>query len=171
MTNTPEPAGAPGTPALNITLPQLLLGLGAVLLIVSNFLHWIDVTGPSGSLTGDATNVPVTFLFDKGTHSNDPTILILLIPAALLLAGGAFRFRSRAATIVGSAVALAVVVLYCIQVQRGLDDELSSANLGLTDFIGIGTYMAAIGGALGLVGSLIQKEATAASPPPVAPAA
>jgi hypothetical protein len=54
-------------------------------------------------------------------------------------------------------------------VQRGLDDNLASTNIGLTDFIGIGVYVAFAGGVIGLVGAILSRSRpTAGAPTPLA---
>jgi len=67
----------------------------------------------------------------------------------------------RVAGVLGGASATLVPVLYCVQVQRGLDDELAGTGVGLFDFIGAGVYVALVGGVVGLIGSLLPRPESA----------
>jgi len=147
-------AGGPSiTPAMVITL------VGAVIVVVSIFLNWIDFSAAGDALTGKAADVPVEFLVDKDTGSEDPSIIVLLVPAAVLLLVGAIIAKARVAAILGGILAIVVPVLYAIQVQRGLDEGSGVLqDLGLTDFIGIGVYVGLVGGIVGLVGSLLPRR-------------
>lgn len=152
-------------------LRQVLGGVAAIGLVVSVFVNWADVSGPGGSQQLKGTDVPVEFLVDKNTTSSDPSILVLLVIAAVLIAIGAFVVTgARGMGIAGAALGLLVVVLYCVQVQRGLDDELAPLDLGLFDFISIGVYVALVAGVVGLACALMPSP-EAASPPPAAPSA
>jgi hypothetical protein len=162
-------------PAISIGPKQLLGGLGAVVLVASAFLNWADVTGPGGTAKLKGTGVGVEFLVDKGTDSDSPSILLLLAVAAVLIALGLFVASAhRFSTIAGGVLGLVVPVLYCVQVQRGLDDELSRLDISLTDFISVGVYVALAGGALALVAGLLPSTGREPAPPelpPPAPAA
>jgi hypothetical protein len=172
----PAAAPAPSTTAsattgggLPIGAGQIVAILGAVVVAVSTFLDWIDVSARGASITGSATDVPVQFLYDKNTDSVDPSLLVLLIPAAVLLLLGALIPKGKVFGILGGLLAIAVPVLYAVQVQRGLDDDLASTNIGLTDFIGIGVYVAFAGGVIGLVGAILSRtRPTPGAPPPLA---
>jgi len=156
--------------SLSLGPKQILGGLAAIGLVVSAFLNWADVSGLGGAqLKG--TDVPVEFLVDKNTDSSDPSILVLLVIAAVLLAIGAFVVSSaRGMGIAGAALGIVVVVLYCVQVQRGLDDELAGLDIGLFDFISTGVYVALVAGVVGLV-SALMPSAEAVSPAPSPPSA
>lgn len=152
--------------------PKQILGvLAAIGLVVSAFLNWADVSGLGGSAQLKGTDVPVEFLVDKNADSSDPSILVLLVIAAVLIGITALMVSTaRGVGIGGAALGIVVVVLYCVQVQRGLDDELAGLDIGLFDFISTGVYVALVAGIVGLVSALVPS-AEAASPAPSPPSA
>lgn len=157
--------------------PKLVVGaLAAVAIVGSAFLNWADFTGTGGTATLKGTDVPVQFLVDKGTTSTSPSLLLLLgIAAALIAIGLVVPNAQRLSAFVGGALAIVAAVLYCVQVQRGLDDDISSLkDIDLFDFISIGVYVALAGGIVGLVSALMPGTgvaASTASPAPPPPAA
>jgi hypothetical protein len=161
------PTLAPPTPskALSISLAQVLVVVGAVAVVVSLFLHWLDLNfsfgGASLSRTANANGVPVQFLFDKNETADDPTILIVLIPAAALALLGAASHK-KALVFIASIASLLVAGLYSYQLDRGLDD-LSQAARGLVHFslgdvIGIGPIVCGIGGLVMVVGAFLDRS-------------
>ena len=147
----PSAPSAGGAPA--VAPGQIVAGLGAIALIVSAFLNWQDVLGH----TAKGTDVPVEFLVDKGVITGDPSILIALAIAGAMVIVGLFLPQLRVLAILGGALGVIVVVLYCVQVQRLID--ASSTSIGLFDFIAIGTYIAFVGGIAAVVGSALARRA------------
>lgn len=123
--------------------PGLVLGvLGAIGIIVSLFLAWRD----PGVHPGD---IPLAFLWRKNTAAQDPSLLLALIPAAVVVAVGAVRFGALL-RLIGGAVVLAVAALFAFQLNRVLP-----AGASLTDSLGTGFYVGAVGGALAFVSGLV----------------
>jgi hypothetical protein len=141
---------------------QALVALGAVAIIVSLFLNWLDLHVSVGtaslSRTGNATKVPVQFLFDKKETANDPTILIILIPAAALGLLGAL-IRRKALAFIAGGVSLVVAGLYAYQLDQSLgilnDAARGVVHFGLSDVIGIAPYVCAGGALIMLVGAFM----------------
>ena len=128
--------------------PGMVLGaIGTIGLVVSMFMSWraTDVH-PSG--------IPFAFLFDSGTTAQDPSILLALIPMAILLAVGTAMPRASAARIVGALGTIVVVVLFVIQLNSQLD-AIPGANVG--DVLDTGFYIAAIAGLVGLVSGFLPS--------------
>ena len=128
--------------------PGMVLGaIGTLGLVVSMFMSWraTDVH-PSG--------IPFAFLFDSGTTAQDPSILLALIPMALLLAVGTVMPRASAARIVGALGTIVVVVLFVIQLNSQLD-ATPGANVG--DVLDTGFYIAAIAGLVGFVSGFLPS--------------
>jgi hypothetical protein len=128
--------------------PGMVLGaLGTIGLVVSMFMSWraTDVH-PSG--------IPFAFLFDDGTTAHDPSILLALIPMAVLLAVGTAMPRASAARIVGALGTIVVAVLFIIQLNSQLD-AIPGANVG--DVLDTGFYIAAIAGLVGLVSGFLPS--------------
>jgi hypothetical protein len=133
------------TPTLG---PGMVLGaMATVGLVVAMLMSWrtADVH-PSG--------VPLAFLFDDTTTANDPSILLLLVPMAVLLAVGTLLPRASAARLVGGLGTIAVVTLYAVQLQQTLD-KLPGSDLG--DVLDTGFYVAAMAGLLGVVSGFLPS--------------
>jgi hypothetical protein len=128
---------------------------GAVLILGSLFLNWLDIHvsagGRSASATGAAAHVPVQFLFDNHETETDPTILVVLIPAVVIGAFGALM-RSRWAVVLAGIVSLFVAGMYAYQVDRLLGDLTDQTNglvhFGLGDVMGVAPYVCGVGAAL-----------------------
>ena len=128
--------------------PGMVLGaIGTIGLVVAMFMSWhTPDVHPSG--------IPFAFLFDSGTTAQDPSILLALIPMAILLAVGTAMPRASAARLVGALGTLAVVVLFVIQLNSQLD-ATPGANVG--DVLDTGFYIAAIAGLVGLVSGFLPS--------------
>jgi hypothetical protein len=133
------------TPTLG---PGMVLGTIATIgLVVAMFMSW-------RSTDIHPSDVPLAFLFDNETTANDPSILLVLIPMAVLLAVGTLLPRASAARVIGGLGTIAVVTLFGVQMQQSLDN-LPGANLG--DVLDTGFYVAAMAGLLGLVSGLVPS--------------
>ncbi len=128
--------------------PGMVLGaLGTIGIVVSMLLTW---------RTGDVhpSGIPFAFLFDSGTTAQDPSILLALIPMAVLLAVGTAMPRASAARVVGALGTIAVVVLFVIQLNSQLD-KFPGTNVG--DVLDTGFYVAAISAVVGLVSGFMPS--------------
>lgn len=133
------------TPTLG---PGMVLGaLATIGLIVAMFMSW-RATDISPS------EIPIAFLFDHTTTANDPSILLVLVPMAILLAVGTLLPRASAARVIGGLGTIAVVILFGVQLQQSLD-KIPGASLG--DALDTGFYVAAVAGVLGLVSGLVPS--------------
>src|SRR3977135_2385373 len=111
--------------------PGMVLGaIGTVGLVVAMLMSWrtTDVH-PSG--------IPFAFLFDDATTAHEPSILLALIPMAVLLGVGTAMPRASAARIVGALGTITVLVLFAIQLKQQVD-KFPGANLG--DVLDTGFY-------------------------------
>ena len=128
--------------------PGMVLGaIGTLGLVVAMFMAWrTGAVHPSG--------IPFAFLFDDGTTAHDPSILLALIPMAVLLAVGTVMPRASAARIVGALGTIVVVVLFAIQLNQQVD-KFPGTNLG--DVLDTGFYVAAIAGLVGLVSGFLPS--------------
>jgi hypothetical protein len=120
--------------------PALVLGaLGAVGVIVSLFLPW-----RTGSV--HLRDIPVAFLWDRSATS-DPSLLVVMIPLAILLAIGAFVPFGARLRLFAAVATLVVVVVFAYQLHRTVD--AFGGSLG--DALDTGFYFAGLGGILALV--------------------
>jgi hypothetical protein len=126
----------------------MVLGvLGTVGVVVSMFMPW-----RSGGVT--ASDVPFGFLFDSTTTATSPSLLLALIPLAVVLAVGALMPRASGARIIGALGVLVVVVLFAVQI-RYLVDRFPGANMW--DVLDTGWYVAAIAGLVALVSGFMPS--------------
>jgi len=126
---------------------MVLGALSTIGLVIAMFLSW-------QSSDIHPSDIPFAFLFDNTTTSNDPSILIALIPMAVLLGVGTVMPRALAARIVGALGTIAVVVLFAIQLND-VTDKFPGSDLG--DVLDPGFYVAAVAGLVGLVSGFLPS--------------
>lgn len=123
--------------------PGMILGLiGAFGILLSLFTAWWD---PGVH----ANDVSLRFLFDSGTSSHHPSLLLALIPLFALALIGALMAGGGVLRVVAGIGTLLVVVLFAVQVRDvvGSGDAFEALDLGV--------YFAAVGGLLSLVSGLV----------------
>ncbi len=127
--------------------PGLILGgLGAVGVVLSLFLPWRDP-----SVHADA--VPVAFLWDKSTKATDPSLLVVLIPIAVVLIVGALSPLGAGLRLLGALAVLAVAGLFAYQLSVVVTFLFKGSDVG--DVLSTGFYMAAIGGLFALASAFV----------------
>jgi hypothetical protein len=141
-------------------VPLILCVLGAILLVVSIFLHWIDFSIAGRSFSANGREVPFDFLWDHKSNSEDPSLIVALIPAALLIGVGALS-KVRWLALIGGILAIVVAILFGIQADSLLKDAPSSVDLSYFEFVGIAPWFALVGGILGVVGAVVPRPSTA----------
>jgi len=157
---TPEPASGGSSTGGGLAIKPVALAvclIGAVLVIVSILLNWVDRSIGAQAFTANGREVPLGFLWDNNTTSEDPSLVVALIPAALLIGVGALK-RLRWLALVGGVLAIVVAVLFGYQVDQGLSDLPPQAEVGFFDWIGIAPWFALVGGILGVVGALVPRR-------------
>ena len=126
----------------------MVLGtLGTIGVVVSMFLSWRN-----GGV--HPSDIPFAFLFDSTTTANNPSLLIALIPLAVILAVGSLMPRAAGARVVGGLGVLAVVVLFAVQLHYVVDRFPSGS---VWDQLDTGFYVAAIAGLVGLVSGFMPS--------------
>ena len=128
--------------------PGMLLGaLGALGVIVSLFLPWRD-----GGV--HPNEIPLEFLWDKSAGSADPSILILLVPFAIILAIGAFVPMGAGLRLFGSIAVLVVAIVFAFQ----LDSALGDVGGDLGDALDTGFYLAVISSIIAFASALVPSS-------------
>jgi hypothetical protein len=128
--------------------PGMVLGaISTIGLVVAMFMSW-------RSPAVHPSSIPFAFLFDSGTTAEDPSILLALIPMAILLAVGTAMPQASAARIVGALGTIVVVVLFAVQLNQQLD-QFPGSNVG--DLLDTGFYVAAISAIVGLVSGFMPS--------------
>ncbi len=126
--------------------PGMILGaLGALGVVLSMFFPWRD----GGVYPSD---IPVEFLWNRNA-SSEPSLLILLIPLALVLVVGAFVPMGAGLRAFGALGALVIAGVFAYQLNRVADTF--GADLG--DVLDTGFYLATIGGILGFVSAFLPS--------------
>jgi hypothetical protein len=128
--------------------PGMVLGvLGTVGVVVSLFLSW-----RSGSV--HPSDIPLAFLFDSTTTVHNPSLLLALIPLAVILGVGSVMPRAAAARLIGALGVLAVVALFAVQLHYVTN---RTAGASTWDALDTGFYVAAIAGLVGLVSGFLPS--------------
>ena len=123
--------------------PGTVLGLlGTAGVVLSMFVPW-----RTGSVY--ASDVHAAFLWDRHATS-DPSLLIFLIPIAVVIAAGALLPLGWGLRLIGGLAALGVAGLFAYQLHRILP-----SGRGLGDELDVGFYAAAIGGGLAFLSGLM----------------
>ena len=131
--------------------PGMVLGvLGTAGVIISMFVSW-----RSGGVK--PSEVPFGFLFDSTTTATSPSLLLALIPLAVILAVGSLMPRAGGTRIIGGLGVLAVVVLFAVQVHY-LTDQIPGTSVW--DTLETGWYVAAIAGLIALVSGCMPSGGT-----------
>jgi MFS superfamily sulfate permease-like transporter len=115
--------------------------------VASMFLSWRS----GGVEPGD---VPLGFLFDSTTTATSPSLLLALIPLAVVLAVGSLMPRASGARIVAALGTIAVVVLFAVQLHS-VTDRVPGASMW--DALETGWYVAAIASVVGLVSGFMPS--------------
>lgn len=128
--------------------PGMVLGvLGTIGVVVSMFMAWRD-----GGV--HPSDVPFAFLFDSTTTADNPSILIALIPFAVLIGIGSLLPRANGARVIGGLGTLAVVVLFAVQTTYLVDNV---PGLSTWDVLDTGFYVAGIAGIVALVSGFMPS--------------
>jgi len=127
--------------------PGMIVGLvaaGAV--VISLFLPW-----RSGGV--HPSEIPASFLWDRATTSSDPSLLVFLVPLAVILVLGAVVWRGDVVRVFAGLVLLVICGVFAYQLDRA--GNAVGAHLG--DLLDSGFYVAAIGGFLAWVSAMLPE--------------
>ena len=130
---------------------SLLALLGALAIALGAFLTWVRSSGDFN--TANANDVSIQFLWDPIPADSQPSLLFLVLGAAVLVVIGTFVPAARVLAIIGGVIALVTAVLFFISVTRLLSDF--DLDDGAFDVVGLGWWLAGIGGIVAIVGSLL----------------
>ena len=128
--------------------PGMIVGLvAAAAVVVSLFLPW-----RSGGV--NPSEIPAAFLWDRGSASSDPSLLIFLIPLAVVLVLGAVVWHGELARVFAGLGILVVAGVFAYQLDRV--GNTVGAQLG--DLLDSGFYVAAIGGFLAWASAMLPDS-------------
>jgi hypothetical protein len=155
--SAPPPSDAPVATAsgsgLRIGPGQVIAAVGAIAVGVACFLDWLRAG--SGARSAKADIVPWDFFWNK-TSTSETSILVWLIPIAVVIAIAALVPQLRFVGLIGGIAALVVAGVYAYQLNRLID--IQPQDLGsVYDRLGVGDYVTAGGGFLAVVGTLVPR--------------
>ncbi len=130
---------------------SLLALLAALAIALGAFLNWVRSTGDFN--TANSNEVSIQFLWDPIPAGDQPSLLFLLLGAAILVVVGTFIPRARVLAIIGGAIALATAVLFFISMSRLISDF--DLDEGAFEVVGLGWWLAGIGGLVAILGSVL----------------
>ena len=126
--------------------PGMLLGaLGAAGVVISLFMPWRD-----GGV--HPSDIPLAFLWDKTPGSQDPSLLVVLLPLAIILVIGAFVPMGAGVRLFGSIAVLVVAAVFAYQLDQSLD-VVPGADLG--SVLDTGFYLAIVGAIIAFAGGFL----------------
>jgi len=141
------PAGRGVEPASSAPLGAVLGAIGTVAVLLSLALPW-----RAGSV--HPSDVPAAFLWDHTATSRDPSLLIFLVPLAVVMLVGTMAPRGGAVRLFSGLATLAVCGLFAYQVDRLLG---TLGHAGLSGTLDTGFYLAAIGAFLVFVSGMLPS--------------
>jgi hypothetical protein len=124
--------------------PGMVVGVIATIgLVVSKFMSW-----QSGGV--HPSSIPAAFLWDRHA-SGDPSLLVYLIPLAVLLGIGSLMPGGAGLRILAGLLTMIVVGVYAYQLHEVTD----SLRISFGDTLDTGFYVAAVAGVLGFVSGFV----------------
>jgi hypothetical protein len=124
--------------------PGMVVGVIATVgLVVSMFMSW-----QSGG--AHPSEIPAAFLWDRDA-TGDPSLLVFLIPLAVVLAIGSFMPGGAGLRILAGLLTMVVVGVYAYQLHEVSD----SLRVSFGDALDPGFYVAAVAGVVGFVSGFL----------------
>ena len=134
---------------------------GGILLAVSSWLAWLNsfelpgAVGRSEPFSGYDT--PARFLVDNDADLGGPSIGVLVLVVGTVALVGAIVRGAEPLALLAGVLGAVVGGLYVFQLSKRVDvinDELG-LDASLTDLLGVGAYVAFLGGIAAIVGAVL----------------
>ena len=142
----------PSRRAVRVTVDAVVSAVAGVAIVVGSFLDWAS----RSSL--NSFKVPVQFLFDPHTTSEQPRLGALLFLIGMAGAVVSFFPSATLVRVLCGALALAAGALYMISVARALNDAHSTRSF--TDLVGAGPWVVASAGLVMLCSPAFRRRYT-----------
>src|SRR5690606_32427132 len=126
-------ARAGRTGVVSTLVTQVAAAAAAILVFATIFLPWLSVDGVTEA-SEQGTDVPVQFLWDTIPASDDPSLVVVLGPIAVLLLVAALVPSLRVLALLGGVLAIDTAVLFVIQT----DDLLTQGRFDASFLEGVG---------------------------------
>ena len=142
------------------TVGRVLIVVGGALAALSSWLNWGAENRALGAPTRTAYTIPAKFVIDNNVDVPGGGIslgIVVLVLGILVVVAAFVPGWKVAGLLLGLAVGV-VAVLYAYQVRKIIHDAAPTspiAGKSFRDLISIGPYIAGIGGALAVIGSVI----------------
>jgi hypothetical protein len=147
----PPPAGPAARSGTTFGVGQILALVGSAVVAISSWLDWIK--GFEGFDAESAHEGPAKFLIDYTSEPGGLSIGTLLVILGIVGVVGALLAQVRVLAVIAGAGGIVVGGLFMYQI-KSLVDDFDFGSFG--DLVGIGAYLAVIGGALALAGGIVS---------------
>ena len=155
---TPPPAPAPPAARPSFGPGQIIAIVGSVAIAISSWLDWIKSVG--GADAESSHEGPAKFLIDYNSQPEGLSIGTLLVIVAIVGIVGALVAQARILSLIAGGAAVVIGVLFMYQIKSLVDDFGDAADVSFGDLVGIGAYIAILGGAAALVGGILSLRSS-----------
>lgn len=155
------PTPAPAAATSGFGTGQIVALIGAAVIAFSSWFVWIKEVqgGPSSS----AHEGPAKFLIDNTSEQGGLSIGALLVMVGIVGIVGAFLARARVLALVAGVGGILVGALFMYQTNDFLDRvDADAQGVSFGDVVGIGAYIAILGGVVALVGGILSRRSAPA---------
>lgn len=152
--SVPDPS--PGAVAAPVDAGPIVAAAGGIAIAVSSWLAWI--ASVEGSPTESAFEGPAWFLIDNHATRAGLSLGILGLAVGIIVIVGAVMQGMGMLALIGGLLELLIVLLFTYQLNRAVNDfnDGPGVDVNLTDFLGLGAYVALVGAVLAIIGGFMS---------------
>jgi hypothetical protein len=134
----------------------IVAAVGGITVAVSSWLAWL--ASVEGSPTESAFAGPAWFLIDKNATRAGLSLGFLVLVVGIIVIVGAVVRGMGMLSLIGGLFELLVVLLFTYQLNRAVNDFNvgPGVDVRLTDFVGLGVYVALVGAILAIIGGFMS---------------
>jgi hypothetical protein len=151
----PDPSPRASAPP-SLDAGPVVAAVGGLAVGVSSWLAWL--ASVEGSPTESAFQGPAWFLIDKNATRAGLSLGILVLVVGIIVIVGAVVQGMGMLSLIGGLLGLLVVLLFTYQLNRAVNDfnDGPGVDVNLTDFLGLGVYVALVGTILAIIGGFMS---------------
>ena len=151
----PDPSPRAAAPP-TLDAGPVVAAVGGIAVGVSSWLAWL--ASVEGSPTESAFEGPAWFLIDKNATRAGLSLGILVLVVGIIVIVGAVVQGMGMLSLIGGLLGLLVVLLFTYQLNRAVNDfnDGPGVDVNLTDFLGLGVYVALVGAILAIIGGFMS---------------
>jgi hypothetical protein len=131
---------------------KLIVMVGGVIVLVSSFLNWTKAVDPDPARS--AFGASAKFLIDHEPASGGITVGIVVFALGALAIASPFLPAGRIVGLLAGLAAGGAALLFVFQMHELIVDR--ELPVALSRLVAVGPYVAAAGGAIAVIGSVIQ---------------